>query len=109
MVRVRAIVASVALLATLGAGTALASPANVNTRYIPGADCDGQSVDLATMQGAAAWDVATGRVFVLMGLTVDGVWAAPIPKGQAKADLSTCSYDNFGPHIVIYGMWVTPH
>ena len=109
MRRIAAVVAGQVLVLTLGIGTASAQPDNGNVRAIPGAHCDGQSVDLVTMFGAAAWNQATGAVFVLKGVTVDGAWTVPIPNGQASKALSTCSYDNFGPHITIYGSWETPH
>jgi hypothetical protein len=109
MRRIGAGIGAAALVLTLGIGTASAAPSDPNIRAIPGANCEGQTVDLVTMNGAAAWDAATGRVFVLMGATVNGVWVTPIPPGQSTKNLSSCSYDNFGPHIVIYGTWVTSH
>ena len=108
MRRVGALVGAAAIVLSVGVGTVAAAPSNENIRTIPGANCEGQTVDLVTMQGAASWNTASGAVFVLMGVQVNGVWAVPIPNGQSSKNLSTCSYDNFGPHIVIYGKWVTP-
>ena len=109
MRRIAALIGAVAMVMTVGVPAVAAMPGNDNARSIPGADCDGQTVDLVTMNGAAAWDADSGRVFVLMGAQVDGVWTLPISNGQSSKSLSTCAYDNFGPHIVIYGKWVTPH
>jgi hypothetical protein len=109
MNRIAAVVGGVALLLTVGIGSVSAQPANDNIRTIAGADCEGQTVDLVTMNGAAAWDAATGRVFVLMGATRDGIAILPLVPGQADKDLSTCRYTNFGHLDVIYGMWVTSH
>jgi hypothetical protein len=108
MRRFAALVGAVAMVMTVGVPAVAAFPGNENVRSIPGADCDGQTVDLVTMNGAAAWDADSGRVFVLKGAQVDGEWTLPISNGQSSKRLSTCAYDNFGPHIVIYGKWVTP-
>jgi hypothetical protein len=105
----RGVAGAIALILTLGVGTASAQPDNANIRTIPGANCDGQTVDLVTMNGAAAWDAATESVFVLMGAMRDGVWTLPIPRGQADRDLSTCEYTNFGHDDVIFGIWVADH
>jgi len=109
MRRFGALAGGIVLMLTVGVGSATAQPDNKNLRSIPGADCDGQIVDLVTMYGSAAWDAATGAVFVLMGATRDGVWVVPLVPGQAAKDLDTCRYTNFGHDDVIYGMWVTSH
>ena len=98
-------VAGVALLLTLGVGTTLADPVDPNSRYIPGADCDGQVTNLVTMYGAASQDLGSTRVFVLMGAMRDGVWTLPLVPGQASKDLATCRYSNFGHDDVIFGRW----
>jgi hypothetical protein len=100
-----AVMFALALLGSIGVGTASADPNNANSRYILAADCDGRTVDLVTIGGAAGHDLASHDVFVVFGATVDGVWTLPLIPGQAAKDLSTCSYSNFGPDIVIYGQW----
>ena len=109
MKRMWGFVGGIALVLTLGVGTASAAPSNANVTTIAGADCDGQSVDLVTIAGTVAWDVVGGRVFVMMGSTVDGVWFVPLVPGQAERDLATCRYGNFGHDAVIYGIWVSDH
>ncbi|MFL5709011.1 MAG: hypothetical protein ACJ77Y_08520 [Chloroflexota bacterium] len=109
MRRIAALVGAVAMVMTVGVSAVAAFPGNENVRAIPGADCDGQTVNLVTMNGSAAWDAGSGRVFVLMGAQVNGFWTLPISNGQSSKSLSTCAYDNFGSDVVIYGKWVTPH
>jgi hypothetical protein len=94
------------LLGTIGVGAVSADPINDNSRYIYGANCDGELVDLVTNMGASAHDLDSSRTFVLMGATIDGVWTLPLAEpGQAKKDLSTCSYTAHDHAIVIYGKW----
>ena len=54
MRRFAALVGAVAMVMTVGVPAVAAFPGNENVRSIPGADCDGQTVDLVTMNGAAA-------------------------------------------------------
>ena len=95
------------LAATIGTGIASADPINDNSRYVP-ALCDGEAVELVTVQGAAAHVVGDNRVFVLVGATMDGEWLIPIAvPGLAKQDLVECVYTQLfhGHQFVIYGIF----
>jgi hypothetical protein len=103
-IRLAVAISAAMVAASLAAGVVSADPNNKNSRYIYGADCDGQSVDLVTESGAAAQDLNSISVFALMGATVDGVWVVAIPNGQIDK-VTTCTYSNFGHDVVIYGRW----
>ena len=95
--------ASAILLATVGAGVAIADPINDHSRYFS-ADCEGEVLDFVTLNGASAHVLGDTRVAVLMGATRDGEWTLPIVKGQMKADLVECVYTQLfdGHQFVIY-------
>lgn len=103
MKRATAGLASLLLLATVGAGAASADPINDHSRYFS-ADCEGEILDFVTTSGSSAHVLRDPRVAVLKGATQDGEWLFPIPRGQAKADLVECVYTQLfdGHQFVIF-------
>jgi hypothetical protein len=114
MQRLGAIGGGAILALTIGLGTVSADPITDRTRFVYGVECGlasggpTESVDFAlTVSGAAAHDLNSSRVFVLMGATVNGAWVVPLAEpGQAKKDLVACSFiSRQGNAVVWYGKW----
>jgi hypothetical protein len=109
MRRALGLVGAVALLATVGMGTASADPINKNSRYFS-AICDGEVLDFVTKSGASAQVLSDSRVAVLYGATRDGEWIIPIMAGHSKLDLTECVYTQLfdGHQFVIYVKFAAP-